>query len=76
MESELEQDEHPLEAEDDISEDDDSSEAPISLNILRQQIDEVSVGSAGSRPREGRCLPRGRKETRDRVTNRNLGGEL
>lgn len=56
MESELEQDEHPLEAEDDISEDDDSSEAPISLNILRQQIDEVSVGSAGSRPREGRCI--------------------
>ena len=47
LESELEQDEHPLEAEDDIPEDVDSSEAPISLNTLRQQMDEVAVERMG-----------------------------
>lgn len=43
LESELEQDEHPLEAEDDIPEDADSAESPISLNTLRQQMDETAV---------------------------------
>ena len=43
LESELEQDEHPLEAEDDIPEDADSAELPISLNTLRQQMDETAV---------------------------------
>ena len=43
LESELGQDEHPLEAEDDIPEDADSAESPISLNTLRQQMDETSV---------------------------------
>ena len=47
LESELEQDEHPLDAEDDIAEDDDSSEAPISLNTLRQQMDEIAVERLG-----------------------------
>lgn len=47
LESELEQDEHPLEAEDDIAEDDDSPEAPISLNTLRQQMDEIAVERLG-----------------------------
>ena len=47
LESELEQDEHPLEAEDDIAEDDDSLEAPISLNTLRQQMDEIAVERLG-----------------------------
>ena len=43
LESELEQDEHPLETEDDIPEDADSAESPISLNTLRQQMDETAV---------------------------------
>ena len=43
LESELEQDEHPLEAEDDIPEDADSAESPIGLNTLRQQMDETAV---------------------------------
>ena len=43
LESELEQDEHPLEAADDIPEDADSAESPISLNTLRQQMDETAV---------------------------------
>lgn len=47
LESELEQDEHPLEAEEDIPEDDDSPEAPISLNTLRQQMDEIAVERLG-----------------------------
>ena len=47
LESDLEQDEHPLEAEDDIAEDDDSPEAPISLNTLRQQMDEIAVERLG-----------------------------
>ena len=47
LESELEQDQHPLEAEDDIAEDDDSPEAPISLNTLRQQMDEIAVERLG-----------------------------
>ena len=47
LESELEQDEHPLEAEDDIPEDVDSSEAPISLNTLRQQIEKIAVERLG-----------------------------
>ena len=47
LESELEQDEHPLEAEDGIAEDDDSPEAPISLNTLRQQMDEIAVERLG-----------------------------
>ena len=47
LESELEHDEHPLEAEDDIAEDDDSPEAPISLNTLRQQMDEIAVERLG-----------------------------
>ena len=51
LESELEQDEHPLEAEDDIPEDADSAESPISLNTLRQQMDEtdwIATGNAES----------------------------
>ena len=47
LESKLEQDEHPLEAEEDIPEDDDSPEAPISLNTLRQQMDEIAVERLG-----------------------------
>ena len=47
LESYLEQDEHPLETEDDIPEDDDSLEAPISLNTLRQQMDEIAVERLG-----------------------------
>ena len=47
LESELEQDEHPLDAEDNIAEDDDSPEAPISLNTLRQQMDEIAVERLG-----------------------------
>lgn len=47
LESELEQDEHPLETEDDIAEDDDSPEALISLNTLRQQMDEIAVERLG-----------------------------
>ena len=47
LESDLEQDEHPLETEDDIAEDDDSLEAPISLNTLRQQMDEIAVERLG-----------------------------
>lgn len=43
LESELEQDEHPLEAANDIPEDADSAESPISLNTLRQQMDETAV---------------------------------
>ena len=47
LESELEQDEHPLEAEEYIPEDDDSPEAPISLNTLRQQMNEIAVERLG-----------------------------
>lgn len=47
LESKLEQDEHPLEAEEDIPEDDDSPEAPISFNTLRQQMDEIAVERLG-----------------------------
>lgn len=47
MESELEQDEHPLETENDIAEDDDSPKVPISLNTLRQQINEIAVERLG-----------------------------
>lgn len=47
LESELEQDEHPLEAEDEIPEDANSTEAPISRNTLRQQMEETVVERLG-----------------------------
>ncbi len=47
LESELELDEHPLEAEAGIPEDADSAESPISLNTLRQQIEETAVERLG-----------------------------
>lgn len=47
LESELEQDENPLDAEVEVQEDPDTSDAPISLSTLRQQIDEIAVERMG-----------------------------
>ena len=51
LESELEQDENPLDAEDDTPEDPDTPDAPISLSTLRQQIEETAVERLGNAAR-------------------------
>ena len=51
LESELEQDENPLDAEEAVSEDPDIPEAPISLSTLRQQIEETAVERLGKAAR-------------------------
>ena len=51
LESELEQDENPLDAEDYTPEDPDTPDAPISLSTLRQQIEETAVERLGKAAR-------------------------
>lgn len=51
LESELEQDENPLDAEEAVPEDPDIPEAPISLSTLRQQIEETAVERLGKAAR-------------------------
>ncbi len=51
LESELEQDENPLDAGEAVPEDPDTLEAPISLSTLRQQIEEIAVERLGKAAR-------------------------
>ena len=53
LESQLEQDEHPADFDDDVPEDEDDPDAPIGLDTLRQQIDEFAVERLGKAARKG-----------------------